>query len=155
MNDKGINNIKFVVMGDGPLKDDFENYAKKMGITCEFTGRLKYEKMVGLLSSCDIAVNPISEKSVASIINKVGDYAAAGLPVINTQNSDEYKNLVDKYQIGFNCMNNDANSIATKLESLIKDKKLREKFGKNNRKLAEEKFDREKTYLDIIKVIER
>ncbi len=152
LNDKGINNIKFVVMGNGPLKNEFENYAKELNVNCEFTGNLVYEKMVGLLCSCDIAVNPIIEKSVASIINKVGDYAAAGLPVINTQNSDEYKNLVDNYQIGFNCMN-DVNNIVNKLELLINDKKLREKLGKNNRKLGEEKFAREKTYLDIIKAI--
>jgi len=87
LNKKGINNIKFIVMGDGPLKQEFEEYAKERNINCEFTGKLKYENMIGLLCSCDIAVNPIKAKSAGSIINKVGDYAAAGLPVINSQES--------------------------------------------------------------------
>ena len=87
---KGIKNIKFVIMGDGPLKESFELYAKQSEIDYEFTGRLDYEKMVGLLSSCDICVNPIVGSSVASIINKVGDYAASGLPVINTQNTPRW-----------------------------------------------------------------
>ena len=43
--------------------------------------------MVGMLGVCDIAVNSISKGAAQSIINKHGDYAAAGLPVVNTQES--------------------------------------------------------------------
>ena len=51
LNKKGINNIKFIVMGDGPLKKEFEEYAKERNINCEFTGKLKYDNMIGLLFS--------------------------------------------------------------------------------------------------------
>ena len=153
LKDKGINNIKFIVMGDGPLKNIFEEYAKEKEIDYEFTGKLDYPQMVGLLCSCDICVNPIVGKSVASIINKVGDYAAAGIPVINTQNSDEYKNLLKVYNAGINCENRDIEDISLQLENLIKDKKLRDTLGNGNRKLAEEKFDRQKSYMEIIKII--
>ena len=142
-------------MGTGPLRESFENYAKQSKIDYEFTGRLDYDKMVGLLSSCDICVNPIVGLSVASIINKVGDYAASGLPVINTQNSDEYRQLLIDYNAGFNCKNGDFEDIADKIELLINNKDLRMKLGKGNRKLAEERFDRNKTYPEIIKLIER
>lgn len=150
LNHKGINNVRFIVMGDGPLRDKFEQYAKDSGIDYEFTGRLEYPKMIELLSSCDIAVNPIVGKSVASIINKVGDYAAAGLPVINTQECDEYKELLIKYNAGINCKNGDVEDISNGIERLVKDKNLRSKLGKGNRKLAIEKFDRDKTYDKII-----
>ena len=93
------NNLNFLVMGSGPLKNQFEAYAKDKNINCEFTGRLEYPEMVGTLCSCDIAVNPITHGAAQSIINKVGDYAAAGLPVINTQENLEYRNLVEKYNI--------------------------------------------------------
>ena len=151
--DNGVCDLKFIVMGDGPLKEDFEKYAQTMHIDCEFTGKLPYSKMVGLLCSCDIAVNPINGASVASIINKVGDYAAAGLPVINTQNSNEYRELLDIYKAGFNCENGNSIDISKKLEKLIKNKNLRLRMGKANRKLAEDKFDRDKTYKKIIDLI--
>ena len=153
LNDKGIKNIKFVVMGDGPLKQEFEEYAEEKQIDTEFTGRLEYEKMVGLLCSCDIAVNPIIGTSVASIINKVGDYAAAGIPVINTQNSQEYIDLLVKYHAGLNCKPNNSSDIANKLEYLIINKKELKELGAGNRKLAEELFDRKKTYKKIISLI--
>lgn len=152
---KGIKNILFVIMGNGPLKGEFEKYAKENGVNCEFTGRLSYEEMVGYLCSCDIAVNPIRKDAAQSIINKVGDYAAAKLPVISTQECEEYRKLVDDYEIGCNVENDDIDEIAYRLEFLYKNEKLRKYLGNNNRKLAEEKFDRKVTYEEIVKLIER
>ena len=149
------NNLNFLVMGSGPLKNQFEAYAKDKNINCEFTGRLEYPEMVGTLCSCDIAVNPITHGAAQSIINKVGDYAAAGLPVVNTQENLEYRNLVEKYNIGYNCENSNKQDIANKIEILIKDKKLRKELGNNNRKLAEEKFDRRITYTKICDLLEK
>lgn len=154
LNNKGIKNIKFIIMGDGPLRNRFENFAKKNDINCEFTGRLEYEKMIGVLCSCDIAVNPINKGSAGSIINKVGDYAMAGLPVVNTQECPEYKELLSKYEAGVNAMNGNALDISEKIKFLILNKKVRENMGKNNRRLAIEKFDREKTYNQIVKIME-
>lgn len=153
LNARGIKNIKFIVMGNGPLQQEFENYAKEKNVNCEFTGRLPYEEMVGILCSCNIAVNPIKGNSACSIINKVGDYAAASLPVVSTQECEEYRKLVDSYKIGFNCENESSQDVANKLERLIKDKELRNEMGKNNRKLAEEKFDRKITYQKIIDLV--
>lgn len=153
LNNKGINNVEFVLIGEGPLKNEFEVYSKEKKVNCNFLGRLPYNEMVKELCSCDIAVNPINKESAGSILNKVGDYAAAGLPVINTQESEEYRKLVKQYDIGFNCKNGDANDIADKMDILIKDRKLIKIKGKNNRKLAEEKFNRKKTYKYIIKDI--
>lgn len=147
-------NIKFVVMGDGPLRLQFERYAKKQAVYAEFTGRLPYGKMAGILKACDIAVNPISPGAAQSIINKHGDYAAAGLPVINSQECFEYRNLVEEYQMGLNCENHNPEDMADKLLKLCKDEALRKVMGRNSRRLAEEKFDRKKTYAKIISLIE-
>ncbi len=152
---RGISNIKFVVMGDGPLKAKFERYAKEQEIYVEFMGRLDYGKMAGILAACDIAVNPIAHGAAGSIINKVGDYAAAGLPVINTQECNEYRDLVSKYNIGLNCINGDMDDFASKLQYLYSNKEARLLMGRNNRKLAEAKFDRRLTYSKIIEIIEK
>ena len=155
LNDKGINNIRLIVMGDGPLKEKFESYAREKQIDAEFLGRLEYAKMVGTLCSCDIAINPISRGAAQSIINKVGDYAAAGIPVVNTQENNEYRNLVEEYKIGFNCENNNSNDLAEKINILCNDEKSRKEFGNNNRKLAEKKFNRNRTYNEIVKMMEK
>lgn len=138
--------VKFIVMGDGPRKDEFEQYAKKKGVNALFLGRLSYNQMCSTLCACDITINPIMHMAAQSIINKHADYAASGLPVISTQENEEYQKLVDTYQMGFNCKNGDAKDLAEKLKILVNDKALRIAMGENARRCAEEKFDRNRTY---------
>lgn len=145
--------LKLIVMGDGPSKNSFEQYAKEKQVNTVFTGRLQYDKMCPLLCKCDIVANPIVGRSVASIINKHADYAASGLPVINTQNSKEYKKLINDYNMGFSVEPGDYKGFAEKLQLLIDTPLLRKKMGANARKCAEEKFDRKITYNKIKQVI--
>jgi len=145
-------NIRFIVMGNGPLYDKFVKKSKEKQIKAVFTGRIPYDMMCSILCDCDISINPIMKGAAQSIINKVGDYAAAGVPVINTQECKEYRDLVEEAEIGLNC-GNDPEDIANKIEILLNDKKMTTKMGKNNRKLAEQKFDREKTYSKIVELI--
>ena len=149
----GDPNLHFVVMGDGPKKEEFETRAKEKKINATFTGRLQYEAMCCLLSHCDITINPIMHLAAQSIINKHADYAASGLPVISTQESEEYRKLVEDYDMGFNCENGNIGELANKLRTLIKDPQLRKRMGKNARKCASEKFDRKRTYKHLIKEI--
>jgi len=140
---------KFVIMGDGPRKDEFERYAKERQLNVEFVGRLPYDQMCSLLVKCDINVNPIVHLAAQSIINKHADYAASGLPVVSTQENEEYRSLVEEYEMGFNCENSNPADMAEKLERLIKNKELRERLGRNARRCAEERFDRKKTYQSL------
>lgn len=151
---KNVEPPKFIVMGDGPQRDEFESYAREKGVTAEFVGFLPYDQMCGLLKACDFAVNPIVYRAAQSIINKHMDYAAAGLAVLNTQESNEYRQLVSEYRMGINCRNNDPGDLAEKMLQLIRDATQRKVLGYNARKCAEERFDRKITYQLLIDVIE-
>lgn len=155
LSDQGIQNIKFVVMGDGVLKTHFEKIAKENMVNVEFTGLLEYGQMMKTLMSCDIAVNPIIDKSVASIINKVSDYAAAGLPVVNTQNSAEYRDLLEMYNAGINVENDNIFALEDSIKMLYQDEELRAVMSQNSRKLFEERFNRENNYPRLIQEIEK
>lgn len=146
--------IKFLVMGEGPLKEQFIKQAEELDVDCEFTGMLPYKEMVGRLCNCDILVNPIIKGAAQSITNKVGDYALAGLPVVNTQECIEYRELIDNYHCGINCVPGDSESMADAISILIKDPDLRKTMGLNSAKLGSEKFDRRTSYLEIIKLID-
>jgi glycosyltransferase involved in cell wall biosynthesis len=150
LNKRGIKTPKFIVLGDGERKAEFEQHAKELSVECLFTGRLPYEEMCGVLASCDIAVNPIMHNAAQSIINKHGDFAASGIPVLNTQECKEYRDLIKEYKMGFNCKNGDAEGLADRLQCLIEDGHLRLKMGKNARRCANEKFDRKNSYLELL-----
>jgi glycosyltransferase involved in cell wall biosynthesis len=155
LKEDGYERIKFLIMGDGPLMPDFERHAKQKDVNAQFTGRLSYSEMVANLVNSDVAVNPINDYAAQSIINKVGDYAAAGLPVISTQQTSEYRNLVEAYNIGYNCSNDDPADIAKSILELYRNPTLCAEMGRNNRKLAEEKFDRAKTHDTIYELIKK
>ncbi len=150
LKERGYGNILFKVIGSGVLQEEFRNYAKANGVRCEFTGQLEYGAMMEVLHHCDIAVNPIIGKSVSTIINKVSDYAAAGLPVINTQNSDEYKNLLDQYSAGINVENGNAEALAAAIEELYTSPDKLEQMAHNAQHLFYEKFDRSKSYPKLV-----
>ena len=146
-------NIRLIVMGNGPLYDKFVELARNEKIKATFTDKIPYSKMCSILCKCDITINPIKHNAAQSIINKHADYVASGLPLISTQENNEFRELVEKYNIGFNCKNDDIMDISNCISKLAKNKKLRETMGKNARKLAEEKFDRFKTYDELVKLI--
>ena len=154
LKDRGIENIKLLVMGEGPLRAGFEQSTAESGVTAEFTGLLEYGSMMKHLMSCDIAVNPIVGKSVSSIINKVADYAAAGVPVINTQNSPEYRRLLDDYGAGINVENGNVEALADAIARLYGDPEARRAMRENAKRMYEDRFDRVKTYPKLISVME-
>ena len=150
--ESGLRGFSFQVFGDGPKMNEFQMRAE--GLPVHFWGRLLYSDLIGYVKNGDIAVNPIVKGAAQSIINKHADYAAAGLAVVNTQECPEYRNLLTEYDCGINCEVESVSQVADALERLIKDKDLREKMGRNSRRMAEERFDRKNTYKQIVAEIE-
>ncbi len=146
--------LVFKVLGDGPLLERFKAYAEESGEAVEFFGRLPYEEMVGFLTASDIAVNPISKGAAQSIINKHGDYAMAGLPVVSTQESEEYMALIKDNDCGINCGVNSHEEVAEAIKKFVDDEELRRRMGEKSRKIGEEKFNRKQSYRKIVELIE-
>ncbi len=143
--------LEFVVMGDGPNRKRLESEAKDLPVI--FTGPLPYDQMVWILKRCDIAVNPIVKGAAQSIINKHMDYAMSGLPVINTQESKEYRSLLEAYSCGINCECGNARGVCDALEILVNNSEKRIIMGQGSRKMGEELFDRPVGYGRIIGII--
>lgn len=146
--------IRFVLIGGGVDEEKFKAYAKKIYPNTSFLGRKSYQEMAGILCGCDMVVNPIVKGSVASIINKVGDYALSGLPVINTQESEEYRQLIGEYQCGINCACGHSDDVAKAIETFSLDPDLRKRMGVHAKMLGHDKFDRRYTYPQIVNAIE-
>jgi hypothetical protein len=149
-----MQNVRLVAIGGGPLIEKFSRYAKDKNVDVTFTEALPYQKMVGLMCSCDVVINPIRKGAAQSITNKVGDYAFSGLAVINTQECQEYRDLIDEYDCGINCDCGNVEDISNAIKFLIENPKVCKKMGLGARKLGEEKINRESTYNCIIEAVE-
>lgn len=146
--------IRFVAMGGGPLLEEYKSYADEKQILSDYTGALAYPQMVGKLCSCDAVINCLRPGAAQSITNKVGDYALCGLPVINTQENEEYRKLVEEYQCGINCECGNSDEVADAIVRLMTDTVEARMFGANARNLGIERFDRRTTYPLIVNAIE-
>lgn len=136
--------MRLHVMGTGPFESRWRRDTTDLADEVVFYGRLEYPEMVARLRGCDIAVNAIVAGAAQSITNKIGDYAAAGLPVVNSQECPEYRQLLDAYGAGISCEPT-VDDIAAALVGLAGDRQLADR-GRGSRRLAEERFDRAVTY---------
>jgi glycosyltransferase involved in cell wall biosynthesis len=148
-----LENIELCFIGDGTEHAAIENLVHQHHVRATITGYLPYNEMFAQLIRCQVAVNPIKKGTSSSVVNKVGDYAAAGIPVINTQDNAEYRRLLEKYNAGLNTIPENSDDIARKIHILYQSEALRREMGENERKLFKDKFDRSKTYKRIIDTI--
>lgn len=147
--------VRFKILGQGPLSDALIGYCNKHNISnVDFLGFLPYEKMAAFLCKSDITVNAIKKNASQSIINKVADYLAAGIPMLNGCVCREQWDMVEKRKIGLNYEAENSDSMFKALCDLIDNPTLRRQFGENALTLALEKFDRKTTYPQILKLID-
>lgn len=151
---RGLSDIRFKILGGGPLKGELEELANVRQIfNVEFVGYAPYDKMAAYLKKSDVLVNSFVKKAPQSIVTKIGDYLAAGKPMINTCMSPEFRSKVEADGFGINIMPEDVNVLADAIEDLHEDKERCLKMGENARKIAEEQFDRPKAYQKIEEMI--
>ena len=153
---RGRKEICFKILGGGPMKEELEELARSRNISSvEFVGYVPYDKMAAYLKASDILVNSFVKKAPQSIVTKIGDYLAAGRPMINTCMRQKKNKKVEQDGFGINILPEDVNILADAVERLLDDEEGRLRMGGNARRIAEEEFDRPKAYRKIERIIRR
>ena len=153
--DDGRYKLRLKIIGQGPSADSLKQYAEHHGVSnVDFIGFVDYEMMAAWLSKSDFTINAIKKKASQSIINKVADYFAAGIPMLNSCCCQEQLDMVDNFKVGVNYEPGDAQGLADIIIKLAGDEALRKEMGANARKLAESKFDRRNSYKELINRID-
>lgn len=145
---------KLQILGDGSERDNLKAAAHSSGAKVVFHGYLPYSQMAAWLSKSDITINSLVEKAAQSIVTKIGDYLAAGKPMVNTSCSKEFRAKVEADGFGVNVKPGDAEGMARVLIDLIEDSSRRAQMGEKARAIAEEQFDRPHSYLKTVRLIE-
>jgi glycosyltransferase involved in cell wall biosynthesis len=148
-----LHTFVFKIMGQGPDEERLLQYAKLKEGRFDFMGLLPYEKMCEILQVSDLAVNPIIKESVASLINKVADYAACGIPVINTQTCQEYVSLLDCTYSGCTIQSQDPSSLAELFVRFSQDPLLVQTMKHNARTSLRPFFSRAESQKKILLLI--
>ncbi|WP_294783637.1 glycosyltransferase family 4 protein [uncultured Eubacterium sp.] len=147
--------IRFKILGQGPDEEKLKKYARSIDVkNVDWIGFQPYEKMAAYLCKSDITINALKKNASQSIINKVADYFAAGIPILNGSCCKEMQELVIENNVGYNYEAENVDSLVEYICLLIDNPEKCKEFGKNAKKLALEKFDRRTSYLEILKRID-
>ena len=138
----GNRDIKFMLIGSGPMFEHLQALSEKLGVTefVEFTGRVSDRELLKRLSSCDICVNPDKKMPYnnLSTMNKIMEYMAMGKPIVQFDLTEGRQTAAEAsvYAKG-----NDPFDFAEKILELLKNSELRERMGKIGRNRMERELE--------------
>ena len=150
----GRKDIRFYILGTGSLKEEMESYAKIQECgNVIFLGYVDYEKMAAFLAQSDVLINSYIKNAAQSIVTKIGDYLAAGKPMINTLASMEFMEKVEREKFGINIKAEDKEELVRAILELRDNPDWCKVMGQNARRIAEAQFDRKAGYQKILDMV--
>ncbi len=151
---RDISTVKIFIIGDGSMLPALKTLSNNMGLdNVQFPGFLGYESMVPFLIHADLAINAIKKESHIAFPNKIFDYCAAGLPIINSIAGGELEKLIKEQNIGLQYIPGDPGSLFEAIMKLHNDETTRKIMSSNSRRLAETLFDKNIGSKRFIKLI--
>lgn len=126
--EKKFSNIRLLIVGEGPLKSDLENWVRSNKLkNVFFEGEASENKIHSYYASSDIFCSPaIFGESFGMVLLEA---MACGKPVVAFSN-DGYKDFLKDKKAGFLVPPKNYKALAEKLEILVKNPILRKKMGK-------------------------
>ncbi len=132
-----------IIVGKGPLEPEL----KKLG--GKFVGEKDHKQIREILASSDILVNPSYGEGLPTAVLEAG---AMGLAVVATDVGGT-KEIIDNGSNGFLVKAGDVKVLREKIGLLVRNAKLRDKFGKALQKAVRDKFDWDKTVVKLERVL--
>ena len=132
-------NLRFLWVGDGLLREQFENRMMQMGLRDRFilTGLVPPSRIPELTGAMDILVHPSRREGLARALPQ-GSLAAK--PIV-TYDIDGNREAVIEGETGFVIPPFDKERLATAIERLLSDEPLRQRTGQAGRHFAIGRFD--------------
>jgi glycosyltransferase involved in cell wall biosynthesis len=128
---------KFVVVGDGPLKNHLISYSKEQGVSDNFVflGDAPEDMLPRLYNCADVFASPsIQEGQGISLL----EAQATAKPVV-AFNVTAINEIVKNNETGL-LVKPDSHELANAISSLLSDKPLREKMGRSGREFVSKNY---------------
>ena len=144
--EKGIKDIKFVIVGDGRYKDRLVEAINEAKVEemFSFCGRRDATEIPEILAACDAAYlsfadTPLFTKTIPA---KLQSYMACGMPIIAAVDG-ESRRIIEEAGCGLCGAIGDAEALAQNIIAMAGETKL-DSMGKNAREYFEKHFLKEK-----------
>ncbi len=129
--DLGRDDVHCVFIGGGTYRDDVIAQAGVVGVAdvCTFTGIVSDEVLCRILSSADLAVDPVPKNSWSdkSTMNKIMEYMYFGLPIVGF---DLAEARVSAGDAGNYVASNSEHDLAERISELLDDPEVRQEMSR-------------------------
>jgi glycosyltransferase involved in cell wall biosynthesis len=136
---KKIQNVKLMIVGDGPRKNELVILAKKLGVEDKiiFKGFQSNVLIPRFLASADILLLPLRENpfNEARFSNKIPEYMASGKPIV-TNSIGVIKEIIKNRISGLVVKPDNLELYTQSIIELIENDRLAKKIGKNAKEYA-------------------
>ena len=153
----GVENVRFVLLGQGSDSDALYQRAKDAGLDADamFLGRQPKEDVAKYVSAADIALSPLRDDPCleGNSLNKVFDAMAASRPVV-FNHGGWLEEAATEHDAGWR-LSRDIPTAAKRFAEIISDRDEMRAAGQRNRELGEKRFARDSLYSQLIEVLNR
>jgi glycosyltransferase involved in cell wall biosynthesis len=133
---KQFSNVRFLLVGDGARRADFEAQVANAGLQKHFCFLGRRDDVPRILSGCDIGVLPSKAEGLP---NAVLEYLAAGLPTVASSVGGNIE-IIQDGKTGLLIPPQDSAALANALLRLLRNPEFAENLGKNGRELVSAEF---------------
>ena len=131
---------RFVLIGDGAMRKDFERQVAELGLSTHFLFLGRRDDVPRILACCDIAVLPSKAEGLP---NAVLEYLAVGLPTVATRVGGNAEIIRDG-ETGLLVSPGDSSAFAQAMLRLLRDPGLRASLARNGREYVASEFSFQK-----------
>jgi glycosyltransferase involved in cell wall biosynthesis len=142
-----IPDVEFILVGDGPLRQELEREAVSLGLGASAIFLGDRQDMPAILASLDVAVLTSDSESLSNVILEA---MAAGLPVVAYSVGGNSELL--GHQRGALIPAGNETSFADAVERLLADSALRQQLGRNALQFAQENFSLDRVRLRYVEL---
>jgi glycosyltransferase involved in cell wall biosynthesis len=145
--------FSFVICGDGPERDNLQALANRLSLAdrTHFAGRVSREEIPRFFAACEIFV-------LASVLEAAGNVLfeamASARPIVCTAAGGPAEYVRDGVS-GFVVPVGDAPAMTDRLHVLLQDPALRDRLGREGRRLALDEYAYPRLVKDIVSVYDR
>jgi glycosyltransferase involved in cell wall biosynthesis len=156
--EKGIKNLKLLIIGSGPQMKEYVRIAKELKLSDDvyFVGLKPREKVAEFLGCSDAGVIPYDDNPlwVYPLPTKFHEYCSSGLPVIASVLREAIlARYIKEWKVGLVVKPLSVDEMSGAIEFLYYQGEKAKEMGVNGRKLALTHFDREKITSKFLKLL--
>jgi glycosyltransferase involved in cell wall biosynthesis len=149
---KHLNQVHWILVGDGPVKKDLQALKEKLNTNqVHFFGNQARNKMPEIVKACNATVVPLKKLPLfeGAIPSKIFENLAMEVPVILGVEGEAKELFINQGKSGLGFEPENDEELAACVQKMVNEPELFAEFGKNGRNYVLKSFDRERIALEF------